>query len=257
MKIASFNVNSVRARLDILVAWLRSRHPDIVCLQETKADDDHFPEDVLRDAGYAATFRGEKSYNGVAILSRREPDKVSFGFDDGGPADGTRLMTAKFGPVHVVNTYVPQGRDITHDMYTYKLVWLKRLRRFFGRHYSTRMKVAWLGDMNVAPEAIDIHNAEKQANHVCFHEDVRRAFADTCGWGFEDVFRKHHPEPGQYTFFDYRTRDAVKRKMGWRVDHILATPCLARRSTDAKIDLAPRKEPSPSDHAPIIATFDL
>jgi exodeoxyribonuclease-3 len=115
----------------------------------------------------------------------------------------------------------------------------------------------WVGDLNVAPEAADIHNAPQQLNHVCFHEDVRRAFAETVRWGFVDVYRKHHPEPGRYTFFDYRTHNAVQRNMGWRIDHVLATPPAARKSTGAHIDLAPRKRKKPSDHTFLVADFDL
>jgi len=200
-------------------------------------------------------FHGEKSYNGVAILSRLVPSEVQFGIDDGKTPDQTRLVAARFGAVHVVNTYVPQGREITHEMYAYKLQWFARLKAFFDRHFTPKKQVVWVGDLNVAPAAIDIHNAAEQDEHVCYHEAVRKAFADTLSWGFVDVFRKHHPEPGQYTFFDYRTVNAVKRNMGWRVDHILATPPLAARSEDCFIDLEPRMAQSPSDHTFLTASF--
>jgi exodeoxyribonuclease-3 len=117
------------------------------------------------------------------------------------------------------------------------------------------MRVLWVGDLNVAPEPEDIHNAEQQTCHVCYHADVRKAFADAAGWGFVDVFRKHHPEPGQYTFFDYRTKDALKRRLGWRVDHILATRPLAGRCADSYIDLGPRAAPKASDHTFLVAVF--
>ena len=163
----------------------------------------------------------------------------------------------KIGPAWVVNTYVPQGREIDNPMYPYKLAWFGRLRAFFDRHFTARTKLVWVGDLNVAPEAIDIHNAEQQAEHVCYHVDVRKAFADAVAWGFVDVFRKHHPEPGQYTFFDYRTLNAVNRSMGWRIDHILATPCLAKTSTNAWIDLQPRLAAKPSDHTLLAADFEV
>lgn len=257
MKIATFNANSVRARLDIIVDWLRENQPDVLCIQETKVRDEEFPVQAFAGAGYGVVFRGQKSYNGVAIVSRAQPQATSYGLDDGGPPDEPRLLYARFGPVHIVNTYVPQGRDIDHEMYPYKLAWLARLKAYFGRHFTTRQKVLWLGDLNVAPEAMDIHNAEKQANHVCFHVDVRRAFADTVSWGFVDVFRKYHPEPGHYTFYDYRTINAAKRKMGWRIDHMLATPSLARRCTDCRIDIEPRLRPKPSDHTFLVAEFEV
>lgn len=257
MKIVTFNANSVRSRLEIILAWLAQHKPDILCLQETKVVDKDFPALPFTEAGYNVVFKGQKSYNGVALVSRQKPSTVRFGLDDGGPPDETRLLYAKVGPIHVVNTYVPQGRDIEHEMYQYKLEWFKRLKAYFSRHFTSRTKLVWLGDMNVAPEPMDIHNSDKQDNHVCYHMDIRKAFADNLVWGFVDVFRKHHPEPGQYTYFDYRTKDALQRSMGWRVDHILATPVLANTSTGSFIDLEPRKLDKPSDHTFMVAEFNV
>ncbi len=255
MRIATFNANSIRARLPILLDWLAAHAPDILAIQETKATDADFPADAIRETGYQPVFRGEASYNGVAILGRREPDAVQFGLDDGGPADDTRLAWAQFGSLHIVNTYVPQGRELDHPMFAYKLEWLKRLRAFFERHFTPRRRVIWLGDMNVAPAPADLHNPDRQADHVCFHQSVRAAFAETAAWGFTDCYRLHHPEPGRYTFFDYRTPRAVDRGMGWRVDHILATAPLAKVCTDAWIDLEPRRRDRPSDHTFLAADF--
>ncbi len=255
MIIASFNVNSIRSRLGIVLDWLRVNQPDVLCVQETKAIDAEFPAEPIRAAGYHVVYRGEKAYNGVALLSRTEPKQVQFGLDDGGPADEARLVSARIGPVHVINTYVPQGREIDHAMYQYKLQWFERLRAYCDRHCSPRQPVLWVGDLNIAPEAMDIHNAEKQVNHVCYHIDARRAFAGAVAWGFVDVFRKHHPEPGQYTFFDYRQVGAVKRNQGWRIDHILATRSLAAKSVRAWIDLQPRLAEKPSDHTVLAAEF--
>ncbi len=257
MIIATFNANSIRSRLAIVLDWLGEHRPDVLCLQETKVQDAEFPHAPFTAAGYHIVFRGEKSYNGVAVASRLPPDDVSFGFDDGGPVDATRLAAVRFGTLLVVNTYVPQGREIDHPMYPYKIDWFHRLRAWFSRHSAPGGNLVWTGDLNVAPEAMDIHNADQQANHVCFHIDVRQAYADTLTWGFRDVFRKHHPEPGQYTFFDYRTPNAAQRRMGWRIDHILATAPLADRSVSASIDLAPRLLPKPSDHTFLSAEFDF
>jgi len=257
MRIATFNANSIRARLDHILGWLKKAGPDVLCVQETKVQDGEFPAGPLTDAGYHVVFRGEKSYNGVAILSRIKPRAVRFGLDDGDAPDETRLVAAKVGPVHVVNTYVPQGREIRHAMYAYKLEWFRRLRAYFDRHYSTRSRLVWVGDLNIAPEPMDVHNSEKQAEHVCFHIDVRNAFKRTRDWGFVDVFRAHHPEPGLYTFFDYRSPRVVERNMGWRVDHILATRPLAKKATGCEIDLEPRRAPKPSDHTFLFADFDV
>jgi len=257
VRIATFNANSVRTRLTTILKWLRKNGPDVLCLQETKVQDKDFPAEAFIDAGYHVEFRGGKSYAGVALLSRSKPGEVVFGLDDGGEPDGNRLVAAKVGSVCVVNTYVPQGRDIEHPMFRYKLEWFGRLRSFFDRHFTPRMRVVWVGDLNIAPEAIDIHNAEKQADHVCYHADARAAFAKACEWGFVDVYRKHHPEPGRYTYFDYRFPHLVKANKGWRVDHILATPSLASKSVDAWIDLQPRLRPIPSDHTFVVADFDV
>lgn len=255
MRIATFNVNSIRARVSAVADWLAKNKPDVLCLQETKVPDQDFPLMALAATGYQVIFRGEKSYNGVAILSRDKARNVQFGLDDGLAADETRLIAAKFGSVEVVNTYVPQGRSIEHEMYRYKLQWFERLRKWFNRHFTPKTLLVWVGDLNVAPEAKDIHNAAEQENHVCYHKDVRAAFARTKAWGFVDVFRKYHPEGGQYTFFDYRTANAVKRNLGWRVDHILATDSLARKSRDSYIDLGPRLKPQASDHTVLVTEF--
>jgi exodeoxyribonuclease-3 len=257
MRIATFNANSIRARADAIVDWLRRFRPDVLCIQETKVKDAAFPAAPFRECGYAVRFRGQKSYNGVAIASRLKPRMVRFGIDDGEEPDETRLVYAKIGPVHIVNTYVPQGRTIDDAMYAYKLRWLARLRAYFDRHFSPRARLVWVGDLNVAPTAGDIHNAEQQANHVCYHVDARAAFAEAVNWGFVDVFRQKHPDARMYTFFDYRTRGAVDRNMGWRIDHILATRSVAKRCTAAEIDLEPRRAARPSDHTFLFADFDL
>ncbi len=256
MKIATFNVNSVRSRIEVILDWLDRRKPDVLCMQETKVEDKLFPADAFESAGYRAVFKGEKSYNGVALVARKQPVEVKFGLGGDNP-DESRMICAKVGSVHVVNTYVPQGRDIEHEMYRYKIEWFRRLRAWFVDNFTPNSDIVWLGDMNVAPEAKDIHNAKRQENNVCFHEDVRRAFAETVDWGFVDVFRMHHPEPGQFTYFDYRTRDAVQRGMGWRVDHIFATRKLAKKCTDCSIDMQPRLVARPSDHTVMMAEFNV
>ena len=258
MRIATFNCNSIRSRMDTVLAWLAAHKPDVLCLQETKVQDHEFPEAPIREAGYQIAFRGMKAYNGVAILSRVAPDAVRFGIDDSaGPADEPRLAHAQFGRLHVVNTYVPQGRAIDHEMFRYKVEWFGRLRRYFGRHFKAGDLVLWTGDINVAAEPIDVHNPETREGHVCYHIDARNAFADVRAWGFEDVFRKFHPEPGHYTFFDYRTAFRGKKGEGWRIDYLLATKPLAALARDAWIDLEPRMGPKPSDHTFLAADFDL
>lgn len=254
MKIATFNVNSIRSRMEAVLGWLGEHQPDILCLQETKVQDHEFPHHPIEAAGYHVHFRGMKSYNGVAILSKKKPDTVSFGLVDE-PRDEPRLAYAKFGQVHVVNTYVPQGRDIDHEMYRYKIDWFRRLRSYFDRHFNNLDKVIWLGDLNVAELPIDVYNPEARTRHVCYHADAREALKHCRGWGFEDVFRKFHPEGGHYTFFDYRTADSLDRGWGWRIDYILASPPIAKTAKSCFIDLEPRRRLKASDHTVMVAEF--
>lgn len=265
-KAATFNVNSVRSRIGLVVAWLRREAPDVLCLQETKVQDADFPVQPFCDAGYHVVFRGQKSHGGVAIVSRVAPQEVAFGLEDGGPSirsllgesDEARLIRARIGGVFVVNTYVPQGRDPDSEHFGYKLEWLARLRAFFERHYSPRQLLLWMGDFNVAPEPIDVYDPQGLANHVDFHPQARAALEQVRAWGFVDVFRLHHPgEPGHYTYYDYRARNPIERGVGWRVDHIWATAPLAEKSTRAWIDLEARRAERPSDHTFLVAEFDL
>lgn len=256
MKIATFNANSIRSRLEIVLRWLERHRPDALAIQETKVQDADFPVEAFRNAGWHVAFRGEKAYNGVAVVTREKPDAVAFGFEDGGPPDETRLMRIRLDSLNLVNTYVPQGRAIDHPLYAYKLEWLARLRRDFEQRFSPRDQVLWVGDLNVAPTEIDVAKPETKRQHVCFHETVRRAFADTVDWGFVDLFRRFHPEPGHYSFFDYRQPRSLARNQGWRIDHLLATPPLAETCTAAEIDLAPRRADKPSDHTFVWTAFD-
>jgi exodeoxyribonuclease-3 len=256
--VATYNCNSIRSRLPLILDWLERQRPDVLCLQETKVPDPEFPAGPLREAGWRVAFRGQKGGAGVAIISREEPQEVTFGLDDGGPADEARLIKAVVGGIPVVNTYVPQGRSPDHEMFRYKLEWLARLRDYFARHFSPEEPLLWCGDFNVAPEEIDVHNPKRLVNHVDFHPEARAALERVRQWGFVDVFRLHHPgEPGQFTFWDYRVKGALERNLGWRVDHIWATPPLAERSTAAWIDREARRAERPSDHTFLVAEFDL
>ena len=255
LKAATYNANSIRSRLGLVLDWLGRETPDVLCLQETKVQDPDFPAQPIRDAGYQVVFRGQKAYAGVAIVSREEPQEVDFGLDG---EDEARLVRAVIGGITVVNTYVPQGRSPDSEHFRYKLEWLARLRALFERHYSPEESLLWMGDFNVAPEPIDVYDPKRLKNHVDFHPEARAALERLREWGFVDVFRRHHPdEPDQYTFWDYRARDPVERGIGWRVDHIWATEPLASRSTRAWIDVAARLAERPSDHTFLVAEFVL
>ena len=255
MKIATFNVNSLRKRLPLVLEWLQKYQPDVVCLQETKVQDSEFPAFALASSGYLATFRGMKSYNGVAVLTRTEPDAVFYGFDDGGEPDDARPLRVVVQGIPIINTYVPQGFELDSPKYIYKLTWFKRLRQYFEKHLSPQKPAVWCGDMNVAPEPIDVHSPEKHLKHVCFHEAARKAYMETVSWGFVDVFRKLYPDRQQYTFWDYRKPSSLDADKGWRIDHILATPPLAEKCSQVEVDVEPRKAKDPSDHTFLWAEF--
>ncbi len=255
--LATFNVNSVRSRLHILEPWLTDVAPDILCLQETKVQDHQFPAEAFEAIGYHVVYKGEKSYNGVAIVSKRPAANVRCGFADDGPDDASRLLIADVDGLTVVNTYVPQGRDVAHEMYAYKLAWFERLRGLFDSAYSPEAPIVWVGDLNVAPRDIDVHDPKRLLGHVCFNPQVSDALAAVTDWGFVDVFRQHVPDGGQYTYYDYRARNAVAEGKGWRIDHICATETLADRSVRSWIDLGPRMSERPSDHTPLLAEFDI
>lgn len=257
MIIATFNVNSVRARMHILEPWIADNAPDVLCLQETKVVDGEFPGPAFNDLGYRAVFRGEKSYNGIAVLSRHDFEDVAYGFDGAGADEGTRLLSVRVRGVDIINTYVPQGTSPESDRFQYKLRWFGRLREYFNDRFRSAGLVLWTGDFNVAPEPIDVHDPKRLLGHVGFHPDEHRALAAVKEWGFTDIFRKHHPEPGHYSFWDYRARDGVAKGLGWRVDHIWATGPLADSSVDAWIDTAPRRGERPSDHTPVVAEFSI
>lgn len=256
LTIATFNVNSVRSRMHIVLPWLEKTSPDIVCLQETKVQDHEFPVSPFHETGYNVIFKGQKSYNGVAVLSKSEASEVIHGFDDGGPADESRLLVAEIDGITIVNTYVPQGRDVDHEMYQYKLEWFDRLRALFEKRFAPDQSIVWVGDINVAPTDVDIHDPKRLRGHVCFNPQVSEALRKVTDWGFVDVFRKHVPEGGHYTYYDYRAKNAIENGKGWRIDHIQATQPLADRSIRSWIDVEPRIAEKPSDHTPLLAAFE-
>jgi exodeoxyribonuclease-3 len=257
IKIATYNVNSLRKRLPIVVEWLDKHKPDVLCLQETKVQDTDFPLMALMPSGYEITYRGMKSYNGVAMLTRTKPESVRAGLDDGGEPDEPRLLHVVAGGITILNTYIPQGFEIDSPKYAYKLEWYKRLRAYFEKHLSPMLPTIWCGDMNVAPRAMDVHSPEKHLTHVCYHEAARKAYEATVAWGFHDVFVRMYPERQQFTFWDYRAPSSLEANKGWRIDHILATAPLVEKCLRVEVDVEPRRAKDPSDHTFLWAEFDL
>jgi len=255
MKIASFNVNSIRARLPVVTAWLQENRPDVLAVQETKVQDHDFPKADFEELGYRCVFRGQKSYNGVALLTTGPVADVAYGLGTE-PKDEARLIAARLNNLTIVNTYVPQGYRADTDKFQYKLDWFQRLLDYFQRRFEPGDPVVWVGDLNVAPEPIDVYDPEALLGHVCFHPAVREAFRRLMDWGFTDLFRAHCPQAGQYTFWDYRQRNSFQRNLGWRLDHVMATEPAVRTCTNCYIDRQPRTADRPSDHTPVVAEFD-
>jgi len=256
VKIATYNVNSIRRRLPLVLEWLERNKPDVMCLQETKVPDADFPVLDLQAAGYHVSFRGMKSYNGVATLSLLPPERVIHGLHDGPDNEDVRILQTVIEGIPIVNSYVPQGNSITSDKYAFKLEWFQSLRRYFRKHLDPVKPAIWLGDLNVAPEPIDVYHPDRRVNDVDFHIDARNAYKETIAFGFTDVFRMLHPDRVQYTYWDY-FRNAFEHDWGWRIDHILATAPLAARCREAGVDLTPRKAAGASDHTVVWADFEI
>lgn len=256
MKIASYNVNSLRARLPIVLQWLIDNNVDVLCLQETKVQDVDFPTAAFDNIRYNYVFKGQKSYNGVAIISKYPIENAVYGFSEE-PKDEARIIRAEINGINIVNTYVPQGQSPDSEKFQYKLKWFSRLLEYFQKNFNPSDSVLLTGDLNIAPKPMDVYDPQTLLGHVCFHPEVHRALDEILGWGFTDVFRKHCDNANEFTFWDYRMRDSFKRNLGWRIDHIMATNLLAEKSKSCYIDKEPRTVIRPSDHTPIIAEFDL
>ncbi len=256
--VATFNVNSVRARKHVLGPYLENHQVDVLCLQETKVTDEDFPRSFFEDMGYHVRFSGQKSYNGVAVVSRYPIDEFEAGFGDGqdNESDRARLVRCRVEGIRIVNAYVPQGREVGHPYFEYKLGWFERLERLFATHYDPQEPVLWCGDLNVAPDDLDVYDPDGHRNHVCFHDSVRAAFDKVrSAFGFVDLLRRFHPGERLYTFYDYRQRGSVSRGLGWRIDHLLASPVLADKALSCWVDIEPRRAEKPSDHTILLASF--
>ena len=255
-KIACFNANGIRPRTPIILDWLKINDPDVLCIQETKVQDPDFPEKPYMERGYHPAYIGQKSYNGVAIISKEPLSAVRTGLKDGEQNEEARFISAQTGNgITIVNTYVPQGQQPDSEKFAYKIQWYNRLLSHFQSYYNPGIPVVWVGDLNVAPTSLDVYDPEKLYGSVCYHPDEHQALAKLMAFGFIDIYRKHKPDEKEFTFWDYRIPNAVKRGLGWRIDHIMATPPMAEISIDAWIDKSPRLLEKPSDHTFIVAKF--
>lgn len=256
MKVVTWNVNSIAARSDRLLAWLGTHQPDVVCLQELKAVAESFPYDAIAALGYHAAVHGQRTYNGVAVLAKTTIDDVRKNLDDGEPETDARLVSARVGGIRVICCYVPNGQTLTSDKFAYKLRWLERLGAYLRRHHDPREPLLVCGDFNIAPEDRDCYDADALRDDVLVHESVRERWRELLAFGLVDTYRMHVSEAGKYSWWDYRMLSFPKGR-GLRIDFVLATPTLAERCTAAAIDRDERKGKQPSDHAPVSATFAL
>src|SRR5438067_1605247 len=253
-RVASWNINSLRKRQDRLFAWLEANKPDIVCLQETKCPDEQFPVLALQAAGYHSVYHGEKSYNGVAILSKNESRDVRPSLCDEVVDPKARVIAATIDTVRVFSVYAPNGQAVGSPAYNYKLKWYARLRDCLLKEKCAQLIVC--GDFNVAPEDVDVHDPDLWRGAIMCSDGERTAFRQLCDGSFRDTLRLHHKEGGLFSWWDYRMLSFPKNR-GLRIDAILASEALAKRCTTAGIEREMRKGKEPSDHAPVWAEFDL
>lgn len=254
MKLVTWNVNSVVARKERLLRFLEREQPDFLCLQELKCLDDKFPFDEVKALGWEASTFPQKTYNGVAVLSRQKPDAIQRGFDDGDPDTASRFISIRCGDLTVMSAYIPNGSEVGSDKYVYKLHWLNRLSSYLKKHHNPDEKIALVGDFNIAPNDIDVYDPVAWHEQVLTSTKERQAYSKIIEFGFIDLFRQTNPELPGYSWWDYRML-AFPKNHGLRIDHILATGSLASDCTMCHVDRDERKGEKPSDHAPVIAQF--
>lgn len=256
MKIATWNINSIRARTERLLAWLSSAQPDVLCLQELKCTPEQLPAEEIRAAGYHSVVHGQKTYNGVAILSKEEPRDALLGMSDDVEDPQSRVVAASVGSVRVICVYAPNGQSVGSEAYEYKRAWFQRLRRYLDTRHAKKEPLVLCGDFNVAPEDIDVHDPALWKDQILFSEPEKAALKHVCDFGLVDTFRQHHAEGGKFSWWDYRQLSFPKNK-GLRIDHVFATPGLAEKCVGSDIDREARKGKQPSDHAPVWAQLDV
>lgn len=251
MRVATWNVNSIRARLERVTAWLAEHRPDVLCMQETKIEDDAFPHAVFAELGYQTVTHGQRSWNGVAILSRTPLTDVTKGFDDGDDDPQARLIAATTGGVRVVSAYFPNGETVGSDKYAFKLAWMARLGAWLRRVVAAQPRLALCGDFNVAPADLDVHEPARWIDTVLFTPEVRVALETVRReGGLTDVVRRLNPDAPCLSWWDYRML-AFPKGRGLRIDHIFVTPALDALAVAAGVDRNARKGKQPSDHAPV------
>lgn len=253
MKIASWNVNSLKVRMPHLTDWLASRQPDVVGLQETKCEDHAFPDTELAALGYRSVFDGQKTYNGVALLSRQPASEVQRGIP-GFADEQKRAIAASFSELRVIDLYVVNGKAVGDEKYDYKLRWLEAVQAWVAEELKRHPKLVVLGDFNIAPDDRDVHDPEGWREQILCSTPEREALQRLCALGLHDSFRLHSQEAGQFSWWDYRAA-GFRRNLGLRIDLVLVSDALKASCCAASIDREPRTWERPSDHAPVLAEF--
>lgn len=253
IKIATWNVNSLRVRLPHVQAWLADVKPDVLAIQEIKCIDEDFPATIFQEMGYHAVCSGQKAYNGVCILSRLPAENIVKDIPELEDPQ-RRVLGVTINDVRILNLYVPNGESVNSEKYLYKLNWLKHLHSYLQHELKTHSKLIVLGDFNIAPAEIDVHDPHEWEGSVLFSKPERDALQAILKTGLMDCFRVLHPEEKQYSWWDYRL-NSFKRDRGLRIDHILANDAFAHECIQCHIDKAPRALERPSDHAPVVAEF--
>ncbi len=255
MKLATWNVNSLGVRLPHVSAWLDARAPDLLAVQETKLVDAKFPTAELQALGYHSAYSGQKTYNGVAVIARQSVKALETGIP-GFPDEQRRVLAVQYGDLKVINLYVPNGQSVGSEKFAYKLAWLAALRDWLAREQRKHGRLIVLGDFNIAPEDRDVYDPAAWAGQVHVSEPERRALAGLHELGLVDVFRRFEQPADAYSWWDYRA-GAFRRGHGLRIDLILASSSIAEHCVACEVDREPRRAERPSDHAPVLATFDI
>jgi exodeoxyribonuclease-3 len=257
MVLATFNAAGLRARLPGVLEWLAENEPDIVGIQETKVEDAKFPAAEFEELGYNVAINGQKSWNGVALLSRAPIMGLRKGFQDDLFPEDARLIAGEINGLTVINTYVPNGSSVGSDKFDYKLRWLERFRRYLDQNFRPDQPLIWMGDINIAPTEHDVYNPRYFRGKVGFHPDEISRLQTAIDWGLTDLFRKFHDGPGHYTYWDFVIPKAVERNLGWRIDHIYATKPGVDATSRVWVDKEARMSERPSDHTYVLAEIDL
>jgi exodeoxyribonuclease-3 len=255
MKIATFNAASIRARLPILLDWLAKHQPDVLAVQETKVEDDKFPVAEFESIGYKVSVHGQKAWNGVCFISKEPMSNVRCGFADPFFPSDCRVLAGEYQELHLINTYVPNGNQVGTDKWEYKMRWLDRFGQYLRQNYRSTQPVLWLGDINIAPTPLDVYEPAKKLGKVGHHPDEFKKLDAIKAFGLVDLYRQFHAEEPGYTFFDFIIPNSVQKNLGWRIDHLYATPLLAEKCVSCNVDMEPRLMERPSDHTFVIAEF--